>query len=199
MKYLRIILLILLGITFPSSRVSGQADFAITTPEDGAAVMGKVEVRGYIKATNFSSFDLEFSHAGADDLSWFPITTSTGNPSDGLLGIWDTSSIADGDYHLRLTVFYKDLRSAEIKVENIRVRNYTPIETSIPEENLLPSGSGEVSVKPTFPVPANQQIVKAVNDIEINQSDLIKTVLISIAGGIILVVLLAYWFKEKNL
>jgi hypothetical protein len=197
MKYLRIVFLILTLLS-PASFVFGQADFAITAPGAGSAVMGKVEVRGYIKATDFSNFDLEFSHATADDTSWFPITTSTENPADGLLGIWDTTSIADGDYRLRLTVVYKDNSRAEVTVQGLRVRNYTPIETSTPDGEVTTSGQTASIVKPTFPAPPPQQNGDPTNDLEIGQDDLLKTDLVSLAVGIILAVLLAYLFKEKN-
>lgn len=197
MKYLRIALLILTFLA-PASIVHGQADFAITSPADGAAVMGKVEVRGYIKATDLASYDLEFSYAGGDASGWFPIAASADNPADGLLGIWDTTSIADGNYRLRLTVVYKDSTTAQITAEGIRVRNYSPMETATPGGSVTTAEQIVPVVRPTFPAPEPVQNGNPVNDLEIRKHDLLKTAVVSMAVGIILAVILAYLFKERN-
>lgn len=45
-----------------------------------------------------------------------------------LLAVWDTTTISDGDYQLRLTVHYKDDSVVESVVRRVLVRNYTPVE-----------------------------------------------------------------------
>ena len=140
-------------ILTPSSQVLGQADFAITSPEDGSAVQGKVEIKGYIKATDFAGYDLDFSNGSSSGSGWFPIQTSDQNPTDESLGFWDTNSITDGIYRIRLTVHYKNTGEAELFVEDIRVRNYSPIETNTPSANSTPLPAQVISGKPTFTIP----------------------------------------------
>ena len=143
MKYLCSGFLLLMFILIPSSLVLGQVDFAITSPGSGSAVQGKVEIKGYIKATDFAGYELDFSNASSTGSGWFPIQTSDQNPTDGSLGFWDTNSITDGNYRIRLTVHYKDAGQAEVYVEDIRVRNYSPIETDTPAVGNTPiTGAG---------------------------------------------------------
>lgn len=185
-------------VLIPDSRVFSQADFAITTPEAGSAVMGKVEIRGYIKATNFTTYDLDFGQNMATEEGWFPIQSSDQNPSDGFLGLWDTSSITDGDYRLRLTVHYKDGTKAEVIAGNIRVRNYSPIETNTPAAGITPITKPASTMKPTFQVPKLQGDVNGKNDIEIRHSDLILTGAISVGVGLALAGLLGFLFIRRN-
>jgi len=51
---------------------------------------------------------------------------------NGQLAIWDTSTISDGEYRLRVQVFLENGEVTESIVEDLRVRNYTVIETSTP-------------------------------------------------------------------
>lgn len=198
MKYLSLALFLSIIFLIPTSQAFGQADFAITTPEEGSAVLGKVEIRGYIKATNFTGYDLDFSHNTTADAGWFNIQTSNQNPADGLLGFWDTSSISDGNYRLRLTVHYKDASKAEVFVENIRVRNYSMIETDTPAPGNTPVPTQDTSLRPTFQVPELIGGTPGKNDIEIGQADLQMTVAISLGAGLVLVVLIAYIFIKRN-
>jgi len=73
-----------------------------------------------------------------------------------VLAVWDTTMIADGDYRLRVMVTLNDGSPVETIVSNLRVRNYTPLETSLPMtsnmENiptLTPEGLFANMVKPT--------------------------------------------------
>lgn len=183
---------------FPTENAFGQTDSALTSPEAGSAVMGKVEVTGYIKATNFAGYDLEFTHSSSAESGWFTIQTGAENPTDGVFGVWDTSSISDGDYSLRLTVHYKDGTKTEILIENIRVRNYSPIETTSPRENSLKQPTNLPSIQPTFRPPAEIPRAYSKNGIEISNSDLLITGGLSIGVGIIIAALLSYMFFKKD-
>ncbi len=198
MKYLRFSFLLLFIFLNPTSPAFGQTDFAITSPEEGSAVLGKVEIRGYIKTTNFAGYDLDFSHSATEESGWFTIQTSDQNPPDGLLGFWDTSSISDGDYRLRLTVYYKDDGKAEVVAENIRVRNYSLIETNTPAPGNNPIPTQEKLEISTFQAPDSRNNAPGKNDIEIGQSDLQKTAAVSVGVGLLLAVLIAYLFITRN-
>jgi len=86
MKYLCSGFLLLMFILIPSSLVLGQVDFAITSPEAGSAVQGKVEIKGYIKATDFAGYELDFSNASSSGAGWFPIQTSDSFQSEIIWG-----------------------------------------------------------------------------------------------------------------
>jgi hypothetical protein len=196
MKLLNVLLLCLLLVSLPVGIVFGQADSAITTPASGSAIQGKVDVSGYIKSTNFVRYDLDFSHSPGPEDGWFNIKTSDKNPPDGLLGVWDTSSISDGNYRLRLTVYYKDSTKAEYFADEIRVRNYTPIETSTPGSEVLTGPTQVSSTKPTFQVPAFQGESQNSHNIEITRPQLVRLVVASLIAGILLAFVLAAIFRK---
>jgi hypothetical protein len=193
----RLIILVLCLLLFvPVAVVSGQADSAITSPTSGSAIQGKVDVSGYIKSTNFVRYDLDFSHSPGPEDGWFNINASDKNPADGLLGVWDTSSISDGNYRLRLTVYYKDSTKAEYFANEIRVRNYSPIETDTPAPGALSSPTEQTSTKPTFQAPVFQGEPKNINNIEITREQIIQLVVVSLIAGILLAFILAGIFRK---
>jgi hypothetical protein len=196
MKRLIVLLFCLFLISEPVGSVFGQADSAITTPASGSAVQGKVDVSGYIKSTNFARYDLDFSHGPGSEDGWFNITTGDKNPADGLLGVWDTSSISDGNYRLRLTVYYKDSTKAEYFADEIRVRNYSPIETDTPAPGALSSPTEQTSTKPTFQAPVFQGETKNINNIEITREQIIQLVVVSLIAGNLLAFILAAIFRK---
>jgi hypothetical protein len=198
MKYLMLSLICFSVAFLPILPVYGQSDSAITSPVSGMAVQGKVDVHGYIKATNFAGYDLDFSHENETESGWFNISTNDRTPEDGLLGNWDTSSISDGNYQLRLTVRYKDDTKSEIIVEKIRVRNYSPIETDTPSPGIAEKPANPDQGKPTFPAPAFSGVTSSRNEIEITTGDFQTTLFVSIGVGVILVILLINIFKSKN-
>jgi hypothetical protein len=97
-----------------------------------AAITGRTAVDGFVRA------ELTFGYAADPTGTWFLIADLTDPVAEGLLAEWDTTTLTDGDYTLRLLVYYQDGRQAEARVAGVRVRNYTPIETSTPAPTLTP-------------------------------------------------------------
>jgi hypothetical protein len=102
----------------------------ILFPGNDATLSGEVEIRG----TALSAWDLSFSYADEAAGNWFSLIQSTDPVSDGVFATWDTTAITDGFYVLRLRVSAADALQ-EFKA-NVRVRNYSPGETSTPTLTL---------------------------------------------------------------
>ena len=83
----------------------------------------------------------------SDEGNWFLIQYSYEPVENGTLAVWDTSTIADGNYHLRIKVLLTDGRTRETIVSQLRVRNYTAVETSTPQVDL--SIEEQATVTPT--------------------------------------------------
>ncbi|MCE1253654.1 MAG: hypothetical protein LWX83_08920 [Anaerolineae bacterium] len=99
----------------------------ISAPTAGQAVKGAVLVSGFTDIKNFQSAEVSYSYTSGDT-SWFLISQSSEAVKDGQLTVWDTSTITDGDYNLRLQVILTD-GSVKEDVITVRVRNYSPVET----------------------------------------------------------------------
>ncbi|HET59935.1 MAG TPA: hypothetical protein ENN32_06165 [Chloroflexi bacterium] len=127
----------------------------LTEPVNGSILQGNVLIRGNTDVAGFKSFALEFAHeSGTNDTTWFLLHESNERIAEGILTTWDTQQITDGDYRLRLTVFFEDDRPQYDYATDLKVRNYsevseedrvmpTPVPTEIPLE-----GDFEISEEP---------------------------------------------------
>jgi len=116
----------------------------ISDPLPGQALQGKYPILGTSAVEEFRSAELSFSYTNDPTDTWFLIFTSAEPVTAGLLAEWDTTQISDGDYDLRLVVTLLDGAQISTVVPGVRVRNYTPIETSTPTP-LTPTSAAETT------------------------------------------------------
>lgn len=103
----------------------------ITSPREGEVLQGQVHVMGTADGPDFASAVLEFSYASDSTKTWFEVQTIYQGIRDSELGTWDTTTISDGNYLLRLNVISQAGVSAD-EVVRIQVRNYTSPPTVAP-------------------------------------------------------------------
>ncbi|MFZ5922170.1 MAG: hypothetical protein ACOYY3_14065 [Chloroflexota bacterium] len=127
-----IVLALLAVLVTAPAAVAQQAGPVITSPTDGQALQGVVQIIGSTQVDGFASAEVAFAYAGDPTGTWFLIASPATPVTSGLLAEWDTSSITDADYVLRLRVFRQDGSSVEARVTGLRVRNTLPVETSTP-------------------------------------------------------------------
>lgn len=142
MRYLYLILAFM--ILFPHQLVKTEGELLVLmqqnadevvnigSPVAGQAVQGSVVVRGSTTSDGFQSYEVDFAYSADPTLTWFLIQDSTIQIQDGILAVWDTTTITDGDYTLRLVVNMTNGVQVEVSVPDLRVRNYSPIETDTP-------------------------------------------------------------------
>jgi len=104
----------------------------ISMPVSGQLVLGAVIIRGNTSVNGFLSYEIDFAYTSDPTQSWFLIQESTSPVSDGILAVWDTSVITDGDYSLRLLISKAGDGQETIEITDMHVHNYTPIETQTP-------------------------------------------------------------------
>jgi hypothetical protein len=75
---------------------------------------------------------VDFSYKDDPTNTWFLIQEGTTPIQEGVLAVWDTTIITDGEYTLRLLVTLTDGAQVEVLVSDLRLRNYSPIETDTP-------------------------------------------------------------------
>lgn len=127
---------------------------AILEPRPGQALQGNVTISGNSAIPRFQSAEISFSYAQDPTQTWFLIQRSNVGVAGGVLAQWDTSTISDGDYNLRLLIRLTNGNEVMVVVEGLRVRNYTPIETDTPTPAPVsptppPETLGEVAPSPT--------------------------------------------------
>jgi hypothetical protein len=101
----------------------------ISSPVPGQAVQGAMVIRGTNSVAGFQSYEIDFSYSTDIAQTWFLIQESTLPVQDGVLAVWDTTIITDGVYNLRLVITRTGGEPVEMQVADLRVHNYTPIET----------------------------------------------------------------------
>lgn len=149
-----------LGVTLLlllSQGVGAQTDagLRISAPASGDVLRGLVEITGTSAVDGFFGSELAFAYSADPTNTWFIISTSDQPVTDGLLGAWDTNTITDGDYSLRLRVVLQDGTALETLVTGLRTRNQTPTETA----TLAPTPTPEFErALATTPLPTDQPV-----------------------------------------
>lgn len=113
---------------------------AITSPAAGEVLHREITVIGSTDIPNFFSAQLDFKYASDDGDSWFPLAALSQPALDSPLYLWNTASITDGDYILRLRVNLADGTSQEATVP-ITIQNDAPILTPTPAITSTPESS----------------------------------------------------------
>ena len=143
MKFLWLIPFVLLSIA-----VQGVSPVAITSPHAGDILRGSITVAGTTDVPDFLSAQLDFKYASSDAENWFALQTLSQPTLDSVLYTWDTTSITDGSYILRLQVFLTDGTSQEVTVP-ITILN----DSTIPTPTVTPTSTPETILLGQVPTP----------------------------------------------
>ena len=117
-----------------------------------------IEIQGSMDIPNFESGELAFTFdAGASDpaANWFLIQTFPQPILNSSLAAWDTTTLTDGDYTLRLRVTLQDDSIQEVFVTGLKVRNDIAIPTDTAAPNLadfnfqFSGGTPDIRLQPT--------------------------------------------------
>ena len=144
----------------PAALGCGPANSAITSPQSGASLSGPVQIEG--NATlggDFQYYKLEFSPEGRDAFTVF--SGLVRQPvSGGQLAVWDSASVPDGNYVIRLRVVDKTGNYCEASVGGLHVQNSAPVAptgTPTAVETEAPAPFSVVpTALPTIEIPGNE-------------------------------------------
>lgn len=79
----------------------------ITNPSPGDEVSGQVSVEGEVNVLNFSQYKFEIKGPATGD-AWVVLGSYLQQVPNGLLGVWDSTSLQPGSYTFRLIVYRED-------------------------------------------------------------------------------------------
>ena len=122
---------------------------AITAPLAGDVLRGEITITGTTDIENFLSAQLDFTYAANQTGNWFTLQTVSQPVLSSALAIWNTASISDGDYILRLRVNLTDGTFQEVTVP-VKVQNDTPISTPTLEPETATPDSITVQIPTPF-------------------------------------------------
>ena len=119
---------------FPSSTPL-PVSIVILSPVSGNVVAGNVQILGSAIYPQFLQYQVEFGPDPNPGNLWFPATSAVTSPVlNGLLGIWNTTTVQDSRYQLRLRVYLRDGTLLTTVIGNIAVQNRinTPVPSATP-------------------------------------------------------------------
>ena len=129
-----------------STPTPGSASIGITSPLPGETLAGSIPISGLITQPGFSLWELSFSFVENPTDNWFLLASGT-QTLEGQIANWDTTPLTDGDYALRLRIYFSDAYR-DVLVTPVRVRNYsvdtpspTPTQTATLAGPSLPNAT----------------------------------------------------------
>lgn len=108
---------------------------SINSPQNGETLRGQIEIQGVMDVPNFSSAEIGFQFASDSADNWFSIQTFSQPIQNSTIAVWDTTSLTDGDYNLRLRVYLQDGTFQDVIVTDLKIRNQelpTATSTNVP-------------------------------------------------------------------
>ena len=119
------------------------ASLAITSPAPEEVLRGEVTITGSTDIPNFIFAQLDFAYAANPTDTWFNIQMFSQPVVDSMLAVWNTTSISDGDYVLRLRVTLEDGTFQDVMVP-VAVMNDVPLSTPTA---IPPTSTAEIAVQ----------------------------------------------------
>lgn len=119
---------------------SQEARPIIAQPGEGAAVRDVVQIIGTATHPQFQRYELYYApYPVPSDQSWIFVGDAHNNQQPlGLLGTWDSRSVPDGNYALRVRVVKADGNYLDSDPRRVVVANTRPPESPTPETPLTP-------------------------------------------------------------
>ena len=135
-----------------------QADLAIISfPGNNEVIRGIISITGSATHPAFDRFQIAYAREPViRNDAWITIGIERRDQIvNGELAIWDTRTIPDGSYSLRLRAIRIDGNYAEIEIKQVVVANTQPTETPTP---ATPAGTATPTISPT-PLPSTPTII----------------------------------------
>jgi hypothetical protein len=170
----------------------------IVSPHPGEALQGQVIISGTTDLEGFQSYTVDFAYQQDATGTWFPIYQGKDVVKAGALATWDTTTISDGVYRVRVMVFLTDGRAVQTVISGLRVRNYTAVETSTPAP--LATVEGQPTAAPADYIPGQTTLTPSdENPAQVSGMDLSGSLAL---GGLValgLFVLLGFYLAVRAL
>jgi hypothetical protein len=98
----------------------------VSSPEPYLTVRNEIDIDGwaFCTAPDFANFSVEIGE-GVEPSNWTQLNYSISEVQNGTLSIWDTSTVSEGDWTIRLTTFSSDGKKGEdricVTVDNMNI------------------------------------------------------------------------------
>jgi len=156
MRFKQIFILLLAFTFLIFGAVAVHAQSGITYPPETEVLRGSVQIKGTAVHPDFWKYEIAAAPKGTEN--WFNITTNETPVQNGVLAVWDTRSVPDGAYTIRLRVVRRDGNYNEYFVQNVTVANTAPVATPTPETTPTPTATPTPKPPTATPVQLTPEI-----------------------------------------
>lgn len=173
MRFFLLFLVVLTGLVSSALLVHAQevspgseVTVIFLSPKPGQVLQGTILIEGVYPFDGISNIELSFSYQDDPRDTWFLIQEIDLREDHQLSVEWDTTRLTDGEYTLKIIVTTNQNDFIDF-VPDLRIRNYTAIETDTPaptstqifeaisEGTLTPTGTEIVISDTATPLPTN--------------------------------------------
>lgn len=178
----------------------------INYPAANETVKGLIPITGTVSLSGFSLWELSFSFSENTTGTWF-LLQSGSEPISGELTVWDTTSLTDGDYALRLRVYlsdgYQDVLVAPVRVRNYKLDTATPTVSPSATGTLLPTATATpLAPTPTLsPTPRPRPSQLPPNPATLNNTQIFNAIMRGAGYAVLFFAFfgsLLYWQYSKS-
>ena len=168
----------------------------ILSPSSGEALQGIMPIIGTTNVEGALSWVLSFSYDNDSRETWFLISEGDQVLSDETLAQWDTTILTDGNYQLRLRIYLRKQEISDTIITNLRVRNYTTVETSTP--TIVPTHGPMSTIIPTETIYPASPTPFPENPIEIAESDIQNSLVRGAQTAVAMIALVGLYSSIRN-
>jgi hypothetical protein len=149
--------LLLMMVSLSPVLAQDSSSAEITSPITGEPLFGLVNIMGTASHAEMQRYTLEFDLQDMPSDQWFTIAGPISQQvQNGILAQWNTTTVPDGRYQIRLRVVLRDGTVMESIVQNLRVSNREP--TSLPTGQ--PSATPELEIVETSVGPSPTPLIQ---------------------------------------
>ena len=181
--------LLILAVPHPAA-AQDEPGIVIISPRDGDVLQGVAPIIGVSAVEGFASAEISFAYADDPTQTWFLIQANDHPTKGDVLTTWDTSTLTDGVYVLRLQVVLQDGKRLDVTVTGLRVRNYTPAETPTPAPTKAAESTATFEPATATPAPYLSPTPLPPNDASITTQEITS----SLANGALTILTIFAFF-----
>ncbi|MEM5776396.1 MAG: hypothetical protein AAGU05_15440, partial [Anaerolineaceae bacterium] len=160
----------------------------LASPLPGQALQGVISIQGTSAVDGFAWAQIEFRYENDPTQTWFLIQDNIPAIENDVLASWDTTTITDGVYRVRLTVSKTDGSMVRVEAAGLRVRNYSAVETSTPAALPNETSQPSATVSATAAIAHSTPTPQPPNPVSVTLTELTSSLAagLSITGGLFL-------------
>ncbi len=190
-------LILAFGTALPVSAQWGTpTENKILSPVNGEALQGMIPIIGITDVDGMISWELSFSYNSNPSNTWFLIKEGDQAANDEILTEWDTTTITDGEYQLRLLISLADNETTSALISDLRIRNYTIIGTSIPE--LTPTMGSLPAIELTSLPQLHTPTPLPDNPLEVSERDIVNSLASGVLTAFTLIILIGLYASIRK-